>query len=429
MTTPSESWLNRRILLCIVTGFSSGLPLFVLISLLSAWLRESGVDLKAIGLLALVQFPYIWKFAWAPLCDRFNLGLSRRRSWMLISQLALIASLPLFGWLSPKTDLALISLLAIFVAFFSATQDIAIDAFRRELLKEEEMGLGNVVHVNAYKISGLIPGSLALILADHLSWPWVFLITASFMLPGLLMTLLVKEPPTAPEAPTTLKKALIEPFKEFIGRKGWRNALYVLAFMFFYKLGDSMATALATPFYLDLGYTKTEIGMIAKNAGLWPNVIGGILGGIWMIRLGTHRALWIFGVAQALVILGFAWLSMQGHTPWGLAAVIAAEAFGIGLGTAAFVAFTANSTHPAYAATQFALFTSLAATPRTLANALTGLLVEGGDLNVLGYRILHFEALGWEHFFYLCFTVTLPGMLLLFKVAPWPSHKVIASRG
>ncbi|MEI7747370.1 MAG: MFS transporter, partial [Actinomycetota bacterium] len=222
MTTPSESWLNRRILLCIVTGFSSGLPLFVLISLLSAWLRESGVDLKAIGLLALVQFPYIWKFAWAPLCDRFNLGLGRRRSWMLMSQLALIASLPLFGWLSPKTDLALISLLAVFVAFFSATQDIAIDAFRRELLKEEEMGLGNVVHVNAYKISGLIPGSLALILADHLSWPWVFLITASFMLPGLLMTLLVKEPPTAPEAPTTLRNALIEPFKEFIGRKGWR---------------------------------------------------------------------------------------------------------------------------------------------------------------------------------------------------------------
>ena len=175
MTTPSppDRLLNKRILLCVVTGFSSGLPLFVLISLLTAWLREGGVDLKAIGLLALVQFPYIWKFVWAPLCDRYGLRLGRRRTWMLFSQLALMAAIPLFGWLTPQTDLALISGLAVVVAFCSATQDIAIDAYRRELLKDEEMGLGNVVHVNAYKIAGLIPGSLSLILADHLAWPVV----------------------------------------------------------------------------------------------------------------------------------------------------------------------------------------------------------------------------------------------------------------
>ena len=421
MTTPSlrERLLNKRILLCIVTGFSSGLPLFVLISLLSAWLREGGVDLKAIGLLALVQFPYIWKFVWAPLCDRYGLGLGRRRTWMLFSQLALIATIPLFGWLSPQTDMAQITGLAILVALFSATQDIAIDAYRRELLKDEEMGLGNVVHVNAYKIAGLIPGSLSLILADHLSWPWVYGITALFLVPGLLMTLMVKEPPASVQAPATLRQAIIEPFHEFINRKGWVSALYVLAFIFCYKLGDSMATSLATPFYLDMGYSKTEIGMIAKNAGLWPNVIGGILGGIWMIRLGMNRALWVFGVLQAVVILGFAWLATAGHTLPGLASVIAAEAFGVGLGTAAFVAFTATTTHPAYTATQFALFTSLAATPRTLANSLTGFLVEGGDIRIGGSTLFHIDALGWERFFHLCFAAALPGMLLLFKVAPW----------
>jgi PAT family beta-lactamase induction signal transducer AmpG len=421
MTTTSlrERLLNKRILLCIITGFSSGLPLFVLISLLSAWLREGGVDLKAIGLLALVQFPYIWKFIWAPLCDRYGLRLGRRRTWMLFSQLALIATIPLFGWLSPQTDMAQITGLAILVALFSATQDIAIDAYRRELLKDEEMGLGNVVHVNAYKIAGLIPGSLSLILADHLSWPWVYGITALFMVPGLLMTLMVKEPPASVQTPATLRQAVVEPFHEFIKRKGWVSALYVLAFIFFYKLGDSMATSLATPFYLDMGYSKTEIGMIAKNAGLWPNVIGGILGGIWMIRLGMNRALWVFGVLQALVILGFAWLATAGHTLPGLASVIAAEAFGVGLGTAAFVAFTATTTHPAYTATQFALFTSLAATPRTLANSLTGFLVEGGDIQLGGSTLFHIDALGWERFYHLCFAAALPGMLLLFKVAPW----------
>lgn len=421
MTIPSrfEPLLNRRILICVLTGFSSGLPLFILISLLSAWLRKGGVDLKAIGLLALVQFPYIWKFLWAPLCDRYSFGLGRRRSWMLAPQLALLAAVPIFGWFSPQPDLVAISALAFAVAFFSATQDIAIDAFRREILRDEELGLGNVVHVNAYKVAGLVPGSLSLIMADHLSWQWVYTVTALFMLPGLLMTLLVREPLPSNLAPKSLRGAIVEPFREFIGRQGWSSALAVLAFMFFYKLGDSMATALATPYYLDLGYSLTEIGMVAKHAGLWPNVIGGILGGIWMVYLGIHRALWIFGALQALVILGFAWLATAGHTLAGLASVIGAEAFGVGLGTAAFVAFIASTTHPAYTATQFALFTSLAATPRTLANAFTGFLVEGGDVKIGILPLFHIDALGWERFFWVCFVAAVPGMLLLFRVAPW----------
>lgn len=392
-------------LICVFTGFSSGLPLYILISLLPAWLRSEQIDLKSIGLFALIQLPYTWKFLWAPLLDRYVWPLlGRRRGWMLLSQMALLLSLPCFGWLQPKLDLWTIAYLAALVAFFSATQDIVLDAFRREILFDMELGLGNAIHVNAYRIAGLIPGSLSLILADHLPWSSVFLITALFMLPGIVMTLRITEPELLKAAPKTLRQAVIEPFHEFITRQGWRSALLILAFIFLYKLGDSMATALATPFYLDMGFSKSDIGLIAKHAGLWPSVIGGLLGGVWMIKLGINRALWLFGVVQVVSILGFAWLSLVGHDKWLLAAVIGFEALGVGLGTTAFVAFIARATHPLYTATQFALFTSLAAVPRTFANAATGYLV---------------ESIGWFGFFLLCAVLALPGMFLLAKVAPW----------
>jgi MFS transporter, PAT family, beta-lactamase induction signal transducer AmpG len=396
--------LNQRMLICIFTGFSSGLPLYILIALIPAWLRSEGVDLKAIGLFALIQLPFTWKFLWAPLFDRFIPPLGRRRGWILISQMALLLSIPAFGALHPNLDLWTIAYLAVVVAFFSASQDVVLDAYRRELLPDSELGLGNAIHVNAYKIAGLIPGSLSLILADHLPWSSVFLITALFMLPGILMALLVSEPALKNGAPKSLRAAVVEPFQEFTSRNGLKSAALVLAFIFFYKLGDSMATALATPFYLDMGFSKTEIGLIAKNAGLWPSVIGGLLGGIWMIKLGINRALWIFGIIQMVAILGFAWLATLGHSlPW-LALVIGIEALGVGLGTTAFVAFIAHTTHPLYTATQYALFTSLAAVPRTFANAATGYLVEW---------------FGWMTFFLFCFVIAFPGMLLLLKVAPW----------
>ena len=396
--------LNRRMLICIFTGFTSGLPLYILISLLPAWLRSEHVDLKSIGLFALIQLPFTWKFLWAPLFDRYVLPMGRRRGWLLVTQAALLLSIPLFGRLHPTLDLWSIAYLAGVVAFFSASQDVVIDAYRRELLPDVELGLGNAIHVNAYKIASLIPGALSLILADHLAWDAVFLITALFMLPGLAMTLLVSEPDIKQGAPKTLRQAVVEPFHEFVTRNGWDSALLVLAFIFFYKLGDSMATALATPFYLDMGFSKTEIGLIAKNAGLWPSVVGGLLGGAWMIKLGINRALWIFGVIQMLAILGFAWLANAGHSLFWLGTVIGVEAFGVGLGTAAFVAYIAHTTNPLYTATQFALFTSLAAVPRTFANAATGYLVEW---------------MGWTSFFLLCFAAAIPGMLLLIRVAPW----------
>ncbi len=403
-----QQLFTRRMLICVFTGFSSGLPLYLLLNLVPAWLKTEHIDLKAIGLLSLVQFPYTWKFIWSPLMDRFPiLGLGRRRGWMLASQLALILAIASMGFLSPQTSLWSIACLAFGVAFFSASQDIVLDAYRREILSDQELGLGNSVHVNAYRIAGLVPGSLSLILADHLPWHWVFPITALFMLPGLMLTLMCKEP-TATRVPKTLREAVVEPFHEFIQRQGVQKALLILAFIFLYKLGDSMATSLATPFYQDIGFSKTEIGLIAKHAGLWPSVIGGMLGGIWMLRLGINRALWVFGVVQLLAIFGFWFLAGVGHDRMALAGVIGFEAFGVGIGTAAFTAFIARTTDPRYTATQFALFTSLAAVPRTFFNASTGWLV---------------ESLGWQSFFLLCALLAVPGMLLLFKVAPWQAEK------
>jgi PAT family beta-lactamase induction signal transducer AmpG len=406
-----QALFNRRMLICVFTGFSSGLPLYLLLNLLPAWLRSEHVDLRAIGLFALIQLPFTWKFVWSPLVDRYALPvLGRRRGWMLATQLLLLVSIPFFGLLRPQLDLWTIAYLAAAVAFFAATQDIVLDAYRRELLPDAELGLGNSIHVQAYRISSLVPGALSLVLADLLPWNSVFLITALFMLPGIANTLLVSEPKLSRPAPRTLTEAVVEPFHEFITRAGGGQAVLVLAFIFLYKLGDSMATALATPFYLDMGFSLSEIGLIAKNAGLWASVVGGLLGGIWMLKIGIDRGLWLFGVVQVVSILGFAWLAYA-HQPdrVALAFVIAFEALGVGLGTAAFTAFIARETDPRYTATQFALFTSLASVPRSLVNASTGWIV---------------EHTGWFAFFLLCTALALPGMALLFRVAPWNGRSV-----
>ncbi len=420
MTQSPIGWraalFNRRMLICVFTGFSSGLPLYILLNLLPAWLRSEQVELRAIGLFALIQLPFTWKFLWAPLVDRYAVPvLGRRRGWMLATQVLLLLSIPLFGALSPQLDLWTIAYLATAVAFFAATQDIVLDAYRRELLPDAELGLGNSIHVQAYRISSLVPGALSLILADLLPWQTVFTVTALFMLPGIANTLLVSEPTLSRPAPRTLTEAVVEPFHEFVTRAGVAQALLVLAFVFLYKLGDSMATALATPFYLDMGFSKTDIGLIAKNAGLWASVIGGLLGGLWMLKIGINRGLWLFGAVQVVSILGFAWLAYV-HQPDRalLALVIAFEALGVGLGTAAFTAFIARATDPRYTATQFALFTSLASVPRSLVNASTGWIV---------------EQTGWFAFFILCTMLALPGMALLLRVAPWNEAAPAAAPG
>ncbi|MDR0247717.1 MAG: AmpG family muropeptide MFS transporter [Burkholderiales bacterium] len=414
MTAPVlHTLFSRRMLICVFTGFSSGMPLFLLLNLLPAWLKTEGLSLRAIGVFALIQFPYTWKFLWAPLLDRYALPwLGRRRSWMAVFHLALLGVIAWLGYLSPKENLPLVIVLTTLLAFLSASLDIVLDAFRRNLLPDIEQELGNTIHVNAYKIASLIPGSLSLVLSDWLPWSQVFVITALFMLPGLIMTLMVSEPRASLRAPKTLREAIVEPFHEFISRHSWQPALYIVAFVLLYKLGDSLCTALATPFYMEMGYTRTQIGLVAKNAGLWSSVIGGILGGLLMMKIGLFRALWLFGFLQAAATLGFVKLAQMGPAEadaarlWVLAIVICFETLAAGLGTAALVSFIARNTHPMYVATQFALLTSLTAIPRTFINASAGWLVE--DLG-----------LGWVNFFWLCFVLALPGILLLFKVAPW----------
>jgi PAT family beta-lactamase induction signal transducer AmpG len=397
---------NRRMLTCVFTGFASGMPLYVLIQLLPAYLRQSGISIAEIGLFALVLLPFNWKFLWAPFLDHYLPPvLGRRRGWLLLFQLILLVSIGLLGAFSAAHQTGTIVVLACIVAFFSASQDIVIDAYRREILPDRELGMGNAIHVQAYRIASLVPGSLSFILADQMPWESVFWVTAAFMFVGIAMTVAVSEPASEGSPAANLAEAVVLPFKEYLTRRGWRTMLLFLGFMCLYKLGDNMATALSTVFYLEMGYTMTEIGLVAKHAALWPAIAGGLLGGLLMIRLGINRSLWLFGVVQLVSILGFAFLASSVASLWLLALVVGFEYFGVGLGTAAFTAFIARETSLTFAASQFALFTALAALPRTVASATTGYLV---------------ESVGWTQFFLLCAVFAIPGMLLLLRVAPWP---------
>ena len=440
-----RAYLNTKMLICVFLGFTSGLPLFTLVYLVQAWLRSEGVNLKEIGLFALIQFPYTWKFVWAPLMDRYVPRLpgwrpGRRRGWMLVTQILVAGAIATLGFVSPKESIWTVAALTTLVAFFGASQDIAIDAYRRELLSDTQQGLGNAVHVNAYKIAALVPGSLALILSDHLPWSTVFVVTAAFMLPGMMMALVVSEPEVHGAPPKDLRAAIVEPFVEFVRRGGWRYALLVLAFIFLYKLGDTMATTLSTSFFLDIGYSRTEIGVIAKMTAFGASLAGGLIGGVALMRIGIGRGLWIFGLLQMVSTLGFAWLAQLGpgspslaviyhgalalsHAVSQLAAVFGAsaqwtldpravalalvygfETFATGLTLAAFTAYIASTTDERYTATQFALFTSLAAVPRTMASAASGYVV---------------ARIGWFDYFIVCTALAVPGMLLLFRIAPW----------
>ncbi len=400
-----EILLNRKMIICIFLGFASGMPLYVLIQLVPAWLRSEGIDLATIGLFSLVSFPYTWKFVWSPLMDRYKLPfLGRRRGWTLVTQIALLLSIICLGLFSPRMSLTAIVALVFSVAFFSASQDIVIDAYRRELLRDDEFGTGNSLFVNAYRLSGLVPGSLALILSDYMPWSSVFFITGAFMIVGIITTAVIPETSRDELKPVSLRAAIVEPFREFFSRHQLSSALAILAFMVLYKLGDNMATALSTPFYLDLGFSRTAIGTAAKFSGLGGTIIGSLLAGILMLKLPINRALWLFGLVQILSILGYYWLSLVGDEMFWLIAVNGFEYIGVGMGAVALIAFQSQQTSLAFTATQFALFSSLMATPRIFANASTGFLVEW---------------LGWSQFFLVCTLVAIPGMLMLLKVAPW----------
>jgi PAT family beta-lactamase induction signal transducer AmpG len=408
--TLRQALLNKRMLICICTGFSSGLPLYLLIQFVPAWLRSADIDLSTIGLINLVLFPYTWKFIWSPVMDRFVVPmLGRRRGWMFITQVALIALMSMLSFYDPATDISHIIVIVAAIAFFSASQDIVIDAYRRELLPDDELGAGNGFYAQAYRISSFVPGSLAMILAGFYPWSVAHMSIAVFMLVGLVTTLMINETSKAGEEPQTLRSAVVEPFVEFFQRQGWQQAVMILLFIMFYKLGDSMATALETPFFLDMGFSTVEIGSIAKIAKSIGATVGTILGGIAMIKLGINRSLWVFGVFQLISILGYVMLSMVGYNHLVLAIASGFEYFGVGLGSVALIAFMAKSTNRHFTATQFALFSSIAAVPRTFVSATTGYVI---------------EAVGYTQFFIICFVCAIPGMLMLLKIAPWHEKKM-----
>jgi PAT family beta-lactamase induction signal transducer AmpG len=393
---------SRRMFVAFIMGFASGLPLLLTITVLQAWMKEEGVDLTVIGIMSLVGIPYTVKFLWAPVMDRFTIPfLGRRRGWLLIAQIALICSIAGLGFTNPGKNPWLVAFAAFLVTFFSASQDIVVDAYRREDLSDEELGLGSSLYVNGYRVGMLLASGGGLIMADHMSFTMVYLIMAACMLPGVITTLLTPEPIVTAGTPKNMKEAVLNPLVDYFKRKG---AILILAFILLYKIGDAMASAMTTPFYLDIGFTKTEIGAIVKLFGFWATIIGGLVGGMLMLRLKINRSLWIFGFLQAVSTAGFALLARIGHNIPTLAGVIAFENLSSGMGTAAYVAFIASITNKKFTATQYALLSSLVGVPRVLASAPTGYLAKN---------------IGWVGFFIFCTLIAIPGILLLMKFAPW----------
>lgn len=397
---------NRRLLACILFGFASGLPFYVLATLLPASLRASGVALSEIAWLSWTRLPYAWKFLWAPWLDRYAVPsmarLGRRRDWALVMQLLLVGCIGALGWLNPVTARVGIGWIAVALALASATQDVVIDAYRREVLDESELGLGNSLAVNAYRVSGVVAGGLALYLADHIAWRWVYVCVAAFMAVGIVASLTAPKlsDPTQP----AVRPGWLAPFLALFRGRGLRGSVTLLAFLVLYKLGDNLATSLTTPFYLDMGYSLTAIGTVVKAVSLWSTIGGSLLGGLWLARVGINRGLWVFGAVQLASILGFAALARWGSTLWHLSFAVAFEYLGIGLGTSAFVAFLARTTERRYSATQYAVLSGVVALPGIAVSSVAGHLV---------------ERLGYPSFFLLCALLGVPGMLLLPLVAPW----------
>ncbi len=393
------SW---RMLVALLMGFSSGLPLLLTGSVLQAWMTREGVDLGTIGLFALVGLPYTLKFLWAPLVDRFTpVLLGRRRGWLLIVQLLLMASIALLGFTQPSVAPGMVALAAVLVTFFSASQDIVIDAYRREALPDDELGLGAALYVNGYRIGMLLASGGGLILADLVAFSTVYLLMAAFMLVGIGTTLLAPEPETPAGVPVTLYAAVVNPFVEYFQRAG---AWWILLFILLYKVGDIMASNMTTPLYLDLGFSMTEIGAVVKLFGFWATIAGGLLGGTLILRLGIYHALWSFGILQGLSTAGFALLALAGHHLSGLAAVVAFENLTAGMGTAAFVGFMASLTDKRFTATQYALLTSLMGIPRVIVSAPTGYMA---------------DHMGWVAFFSFCALIALPGLFMLLRFRSW----------
>lgn len=393
-----RSILTGRMLAILVLGFSSGLPLLLIGATLKAWLHDQGIDLTTIGLFAFVGLPYTLKFVWSPLMDRFVPPfLDRRRGWMLIWQICLLVSIALMAWMHPALHSWLLAWLCVLIAFFSASQDIVINAYTREILSDEELGFGFSLGIAGYRVGMLVASAGALPLADLLGWHMTYLIMASGMIVGMIASVLA---PAIKNIlpPLTLRDAVIDPFLQFFSRGG---AWVILLFILFYKVGDQMATDIVNPFYLDLGFTKTQIGLVAKIFGFSAMISGGLLGGLLLFRMGIYRSLWVFGIFQAVSTLAFSVLAHTGFSLPMLAGVVTLENLASGMAGASYAAYMASLCDKRYTATQYALFSSLIGITRVV-------FVSGS-----GYLAKH---LGWVNFFVVCALLAIPGLMLLLRL-------------
>ncbi|MHB1230357.1 MAG: AmpG family muropeptide MFS transporter [Halothiobacillus sp.] len=390
---------SRTQLAVLLLGFSSGLPLLLSSGTLQAWLTVSQVNTATIGLFALVGLPYTLKFLWAPLLDRYSVRwLGRRRSWILLMQIAISLTLLALAFTDPKSQLWPFALVALVLAALSATQDIAIDAWRTDTLSPPERGFGAALFVMAYRIGMLAAGSVAMILAQYFGWPLTYFVMALLMGVGMIATLLAPERDTLHLKPLSLAAAVVAPLREFFSRPG---AWALVALIILYKFGDAFASALSTTFLIrGAGFSLAEIGLINNGLGLVITLVGGLFGGLWMMKLGLFRSLMVFGVLQAITNLGYALLAVAPSLGV-MVPVIALEHFTGGLGTAAFVALLMAVCDIRYSATQFALLSAVATLGRVYLGPVAGLTV---------------TVIGWPSFFVLTFVAALPGLWLLFRL-------------
>lgn len=385
-------------------GISSGFPIVLLYQTIKIWLRKEGIDLSTVGYIGLLTLPYSFNFLWAPVLDRYQpFKIGRRRSWALITQVALLISILSLAYTNPSESLWPIIIIGSLVGFFSATQDVAIDAYRREILEEEELGIGAALAVYGYRIGMWLVKGPGLFLVDPetlgLSFQQSFYVIALFSLFGILTSLyLAREPEEIHERPTNLVAAYVEPFREFLKRHG---ALVILAFVFLYKFGDGIAGSMLGPFYVDMGYSNKTIAEVGANIGLFGTLIGLAIGGTFVYRFGYFASLLLSGILQALATFSFTIILYTGPSYPVLATVIAAEDISGGMGTAALVAYMSHLTNRAFTAAQYALLASIAALGRTIFAGGAGILV---------------ETIGYFRFFALCSIVALAGLMLIFPV-------------
>jgi PAT family beta-lactamase induction signal transducer AmpG len=402
---------SRKMAALLFLGFASGLPLFLTSKTLQAWMSIEGVNLGAIGLFSLVSLPYSLKFIWSPLLDRFVPPfLGRRRGWLVLMQGALLVAIAAMALQQPRQALQLLAINALLIAFFSASQDIAFDAYRTDVLEPLEMGAGAAIAVLGYRIALIVTGSLAFILADHIPWPTVYLLMSGLMAIGLFTSIWAPEPRDPRTPPASLADAVSLPFIEFFQRSGLLRGVLILLFIVLYKLGDALVNNMSTPFLLPktgLGFSQTEIGAIQGGMGLLATIVGTLAGGAILSQIGINRSLWVFGGLQAVSNLAYLVLALVGKNYSFLVLTINIENFCAGLGTAAFVAFLMSLCNPRFSATQYALLSSLMAVSRDILVAPAGTLA---------------KATGWPLFFLISIVAALPGLLLLPVFAPWNSR-------